>query len=104
MWVEGVAGTPGEGPYIVLKLLFEEGVCVDAETKCNGCQAALTASYGLSIVAKGRTAEQLSALDATALNILVGGLPEGKGQYLTLAIEALRGCLLQMASATGGAS
>ena len=90
---QGCAGTPGGGRYIILKLLIDGGRVTDCSFESNGCPAAHTAVGGLVAFLKGRTIEQASRLEANDLLILIGGLPDGKGYYASMAVEALQDAL-----------
>ena len=65
----GVGGVPGDGPYVRLWLVVQDGRIVRASYACNGCPSSIAAS----------------SMTAT--------LPEGKGYYADLAVEALRDAL-----------
>ncbi|HSI72188.1 MAG TPA: hypothetical protein VK934_03350 [Fimbriimonas sp.] len=92
--VEGVSGRPGDGPYIILRLTFVDGVCTEASSDSNGCLSSSLAAKTLERLSKGRTADQLLVVDVKTINILVGGgFQEGKGYYADMAVEALGRCL-----------
>ncbi len=88
--LEGTAGDPGGGPYVTLRLTLRNDMVVAAGWESNGCPAAQTAACGMAAFAKGRTTQQLARLDASDLLALIGGLPDGKGHYADLAIDALK--------------
>ncbi|MGV3614784.1 MAG: iron-sulfur cluster assembly scaffold protein [Fimbriimonas sp.] len=96
--VEGAGGTPGDGPFIVFRMEYADGVVRDISFESNGCPAAHSSALGVIAVARGRTPEQLAALDSRSLSVLIGGLPEGKAYYADLAIAALQSCLRQIAN------
>lgn len=91
--LEGRHGSPGGGPYIILRFAVWGDRVISTDFECNGCPAAQMASAGVATFAKGRSLDQLSRLDSNDLLTLIGGLPEGKEQYAGMAIEALRGLL-----------
>jgi NifU-like protein involved in Fe-S cluster formation len=90
---EGCSGSPGGGRYVILRLSVQEGTILDCSFESNGCPAAHTAVGGLVAFLKGRTLEQAGRLEAGDLLILIGGLPDGKGYYASMAVEALQDAL-----------
>jgi NifU-like protein involved in Fe-S cluster formation len=87
--VEGVSGSPGDGPYIVLSISLSGERIDGIEFRCNGCVAAQKAACGLASFLRGRSVQQAMLLDAHDLGVLIGGVPAGKDKYLAMAIEAL---------------
>ena len=85
----GRSGSPEGGPYIELRFMAMGDRIVETHWESNGCPAAQKAACGLAAFLKGRTIEQASRMDAEALGVLIGGLPEGKGHYLELATDSL---------------
>ena len=87
---EGCSGTPGGGRYVILRLTVQSDTILDCSFESNGCPAAHTAVGGLVAFIMGRRLDQAALLDPKDLLILIGGLPDGKGYYASMAIEALR--------------
>lgn len=85
----GISGTPGEGPYVQIWLKCEEGRVLKASYDTNGCPSSIASASALCELATGREMNKLLLLQANDLIIYLGGLPEGKEYYATLAIEAL---------------
>ena len=90
MTVEGVSGSPGDGPYIVLTITLSGERIYSIEFRCNGCIAAQKAASGLASFLQGRLVRQAMLLDPHDLGVLIGGVPAGKEKYLSMAIEALQ--------------
>ena len=90
---EGVAGSPGEGPFLHLWLEIEADKIVHAAYKTYGCLAAIASGEMLCLVVVGKTPAQASALTAEDLDRALQGLPEGKEHCPQLAIQALRRAL-----------
>jgi NifU-like protein involved in Fe-S cluster formation len=88
--LRGVSGTPGDGPFIVIELTVREGRILAVNFQCNGCPPAQLAACGLATFVKGRTLEEALRLDAKDLDLLIGGLPDGKGHYAQMAVDALK--------------
>lgn len=91
--LQGTSGDPGGGPYITLRLTEESGRILKVDFDTNGCPAAQAAACGLAAFAKGRTLEQLSRLETADLILMIGGLPDGKGHYAQMAVEAVQKAL-----------
>ena len=85
----GAAGTPGDGPYLILWFVVEEGVIQQSAYQTYGCPAAIASGSLTATVLIGRTVEQALRLTASDLMLLLGGLPEGKEHCAQLAITAL---------------
>lgn len=91
--VSGYATGVGGAGYIRLGLtLFGEKI-IDTGWESNGCPAAHRAANGLADFLKGRTLEQASKIEPDDLLILIGGLPDGKGHYAKIAVDALTSAL-----------
>ena len=99
---EGCSGTPGGGRYVILRLTVQSDRILECSFESNGCPAAHTAVGGLVAFIKGRKLEQAHLLDPQDLLVLIGGLPDGKGYYATMAIEALRDALDSLPNTTAG--
>jgi nitrogen fixation NifU-like protein len=89
----GTAGTPGEGPYVVLWLLVENGRIVRAAYRTYGCPAAVACASVVAELAAGRSAAEGLALTEAEVTAALGGLPEGKAHCPELAVRALRAAL-----------
>lgn len=88
--LQGRSGSPEGGPYVLLSLEVINDTIVETHWETNGCPAAQKSACGLAAFLKGRTLQQASRMDADALTLLIGGLPEGKGHYAELAVSALK--------------
>ncbi len=85
----GVAGVPGDGPYMILWLEVVDGQIVRATYDTYGCPAAVACGSMTAQVITGRRLDQALKLTARDLVLLLKGLPEGKGHCPELAIQAL---------------
>jgi len=85
----GVSGSPGDGPYVQIWLKIEGGKIEKAAFKTPGCPSSTAAAGVLCTLVTGRSLERALSLTAKELEIVIGGLPEGKGHYLVQSIEAL---------------
>ena len=88
--VEGCCGSRGGGRYVILRLSVRADTIVDISFESNGCPSAHQAVGGLAAFLKDRKLEQARRLDPPDLLVLIGGLPDGKGYYADMAVDALR--------------
>ncbi len=94
--VEGASGTRGGGRYVILRLFVADGHIQDCSFESNGCPFAHLAVGGLVTFIKGRRPEQAALVDPTDLLLLIGGLPDGKGYYADMAVEALQNAVAKL--------
>jgi len=85
----GVSGTPGDGPYVEIWARVEGGVIREAGFRTPGCPSSTAAASMLCELAKGREAARVLELTGEDLERLLGGLPEGKGDYARMSVEAM---------------
>jgi len=88
----GIAGEPGNGPYVILKIQVRDGIVESIEHETPGCPAAYNTCSALDFYCKGRQVENVIRLDADDL-LRLQPLPEGKGHYASMAIQALQAAL-----------
>ena len=86
----GTAGTPGEGPFMTLWFQVEDQVIRRAAFQTYGCAAATAAGSITTVLLVGRTIEQALRLTARDIDLVLGGLPEGKHHCAQLAAEAVQ--------------
>ena len=86
----GLAGVIGDGPFVKIWLKTEGDKILRASYDTNGCPSSIGCSRGLCELAKGRMMERMKLLEPRELERFLGGLPEGKGYYADLAIQALK--------------
>lgn len=86
----GLAGVPGDGPHVKLWFLIEDGVIRKASYDTNGCPSSIGCASMLCELCVGRAMETMKLLEPRELDVILGGLPEGKGHYAELAVKALR--------------
>ena len=88
----GTAGSPGDGPYVRLWLKFEGNTVLKASYETNGCPSSMACASALCELAIGREMDKLLSLEPNDLIAYLGGLPEGKEVYASLAVHAMRKC------------
>lgn len=86
----GVAGTPGEGPYMLLWFEVAEETIVRASYATYGCPSAIASGSVTAEILQGRTIAQALLLDANDIQALLGGLPEGKGHCAQLVVDSVK--------------
>lgn len=86
----GVSGDPGDGPWIEIWLRVEGDRIVDAAYRTHGCPSSIASGSVLCDLVRGRTLAQAMSLEAHDLLVVLGELPEGKGHFPSMAVEALR--------------
>ncbi len=91
----GLAGTPGDGPYVKIWLRTDDDKILKASYDTNGCPSSIGCSSALCELAIGRDMNNMKLLEPRELELFLGGLPEGKGYYAALAINALRSAMGQ---------
>lgn len=85
----GHGGNPGDGPYISLYLHCEENLIAEARFEANGCPSSIACGGLLARILVGRTVEQARQITSEDILKILGGLPEGKEYYATIAEQAL---------------
>lgn len=91
--VVGVAGSPGGGPYIILKLTIMNGRIVAASAESNGCLAAMMCSSLTARLIVNRSLAQASRLDASDLLVFLKDFVGPKERYAPMAVQALNDAL-----------
>jgi nitrogen fixation NifU-like protein len=92
----GRFGSEGGGPYMTLWLVLESDRIVSAAYQTYGCPAAIACGSLTTELVKGRTIEEALRLEPEDLEVIFGGLPEGRGECARFAIHALREALGQI--------
>lgn len=89
----GVSGVPGDGPYAEIWVDVQDGVVRKATYRTHGCPSSVAACGVLCEISTGREVSRVLDLDANDLLVVLGGLPEGKGHFAGMAIDAMRSAL-----------
>src|SRR6266581_3446441 len=74
----GVAGSPGDGPYMELWLKVDGDIVQRAGFATYGCPAAVACGSLVTQLVTGRTLGIARKIEPADLIKLLGGLPEGK--------------------------
>lgn len=87
----GVAGRPGNGPFLVLYLRLDGDRITDAAFQTHGCAPSIAAGSVLTTALPGMTlGEALSNWTETTVDAALGGVPVHKRHCPALAAAALR--------------
>lgn len=97
----GQAGTPGQGPFLVIHLRLEGERIAEARFRTYGCPVAIACGSLITEWVRGKTAAEAGEMDAEALAARLGEVPLGKEHLPELAVAALRSALGQRAPAQG---
>lgn len=89
----GIAGTPGQGPFMVLCLRLRDDVVVEAKYQTHGCGATIAARSMLTELIMNRSADECRAMTAEQLTEALGGVPPDKQHCPVLAVTALHNAL-----------
>jgi len=89
----GIAGSPGEGEYVVLHFLLKEGKIAAARFQTFGCGPAIAACSLLTEWVKDKSIGEACSLTTEQLTEMLGGLPEDKRFCASLALRALHQAL-----------
>jgi len=85
----GQVGVPGDGPFVILWFDVDGTRICDAAWSSNGCPTSMACASMTVQVLKGRTIDQALLLTAKDLELLLHGLPDGKGDCAVRAISAI---------------
>jgi nitrogen fixation NifU-like protein len=92
----GVAGQPGNGPFMVLYLKVEVDRIAKASFQTYGCGPAIAAGSLLSERLSGLSLREARAWRAEKIQTELGGLPPEKRHCAELAANALDGALTRL--------
>src|SRR5436190_16644332 len=92
---KGVAGSPGDGPYMVLEFTVDGERISRAAYMTFGCPAAMASGSMIAELAVGRSICLINSVTPQDLLRLLGGLPEGKEACCELAVRAVRAAFAQ---------
>jgi nitrogen fixation NifU-like protein len=97
----GRAGTPGQGPFLIVHLRLDGPTVTAARFQTFGCGASIAAGSMLTEMVAGRTVAQCLALTADDLADALGGFPPDKRHCPVLAVAALHDALKEDAKPWG---
>lgn len=86
----GRIGIAGDGPHMTLWFELVEGRIKRAAWSTHGCPSSIACASMAAQILTGRTLEQALSLTSRDLDLLLGGLPDGKGACADMAIAAVQ--------------
>ena len=89
----GVAGTPGNGPYMVLTIRVCDGTVTEAKCETHGCGVTIAAGSMLTEMTVNRSVEECRTITVETLTHALGGVPSDKAHGPALAVAALKSAL-----------
>lgn len=89
----GLAGIPGEGPFLEIWLRIEDEFIQQASFETYGCPAAIACGSLITELVTGKEVALAKSIEPQDLMIVLGGLPEGKEHCAERAIMALKSAL-----------
>lgn len=89
----GVAGVPGEGPFVELWFRINTDHIQQGTYRTYGCPTSIASASLVAELLTGKKLEVARRFDESDLKVLLGEIPEGKGDCPGRAIAALRNAL-----------
>ena len=96
------ASNPACGDTLRLSVRFEKGTAEDVRYKVKGCTASIAAGSALTEWILGKSADQLAAFDASAVEQALGGFEPESRHAGVLCADALKRLLKQAAGDRAG--
>lgn len=89
----GVAGAPGQGPFMVLMLRVQNATVTDAKCDTHGCGVTIAAGSMLTEMILNRSLDACRTITPGQLAQALGGVPSDKAHAPALAVAALQNAL-----------
>ncbi len=89
----GVAGTPGQGPFMVLMIRAQNDHVTEARCETHGCGVSIASWSMLTEMTANRSLDECGAITADQLTQALGGVPSDKAHAPALAVAALQNAL-----------
>lgn len=86
----GVAGVPGDGPFVELWFALESETIKDASYRTYGCPTSIASAGIATTLLRGKTKSVALSFSESDLHVLVGEIPEGKGDCPGRVISAIQ--------------
>ena len=94
----GVAGIPGQGPFLALYLRIHEDRVSDVSFQCSGCGVTIACGSALTELICGRLVAECREITAMQLAEVLDGIPADKRHRAGFAIAALQDTVSQLES------
>src|SRR5262245_17110822 len=89
----GIAGTPGNGPYLILMLRVQGNRVTDAACQTHGCGVTIASGSMLTEMITNCSLDACREISTEDLTKALGGVPSDKAHGPVLAVAALRQAL-----------
>ena len=89
----GVAGTPGNGPYMLLTLRVRNDTVTEMKCETHGCGVTIAAGSMLTEMITNRPLTECRSITVEQLTQALGGVPSDKAHAPSLAVAALNNAL-----------
>lgn len=89
----GVAGVPGDGPFVQLWFLVEGEKIERGTYRTYGCPTSIASASLIAELLTGKSVQIAQSFEESDLKVLLGEIPEGKGDCPGRAIAALKNAL-----------
>ena len=86
----GVAGTPGQGPYLVFQIAIDDSVVKQARFQCHNCGVTVACGSMLSELVKNKSLDQCNQITSQNLSDALEGVPPDKMHMLSFVLDALK--------------
>jgi len=89
----GLVGSPGEGAFVQIWLIEdaqEPRKITQAAYQTHGCIWSIACASVLVQLVIGRNVAQAQLIEPRDIELVLGGIPEGKGEYAEMSVKALR--------------
>ncbi len=85
----GQVGIPGDGAFVSLWFLVEEGVVLKAAYQTHGCRWSIASASVLCQLVTNRPVTTALLVEPRDIDLVLGGIPEGKQEFPGMAIQAM---------------
>lgn len=90
----GVCGEPGNGAFVQLWFIVGDDQVIE---KCHyathGCMWSIACAGACARLVTGRPVSKALLLEPRDIDLFLGGIPEGKGEFAGMAVTALKSAL-----------
>ncbi|MCH9776820.1 MAG: iron-sulfur cluster assembly scaffold protein [Planctomycetes bacterium] len=86
----GLAGTPGQGPYLLIQVKIKNDQIIDVRFQSHGCGPTIASGSLLTELIQGKTLTECQVITDKILLEELGGLPPHKRHCVGYAVQALK--------------
>jgi NifU-like protein involved in Fe-S cluster formation len=89
----GVCGEPGNGPFAQIWVRIENGIVQQCHYATHGCIWSIACAGACAQFATGRTTDKARLIEPHDIELILGGIPDGKGDCATMVVKALQSAI-----------